>query len=287
MTLIESVGNSPAPYEVGGLFLGNGMGIKTDDIPYALAVRFGFKLPQIFEQIAGKLPLGVREETFLEAYQYAGLNPARKRIMDRVFSPNFQEPGYIIYTGFIPDNFNTYWGSFLSQKFLRTLLPEASKGNDGLSHFLTGLILSTTPYEDIPDEVRERLGVKQTSKSFKVAVSASLTNCSTSENLFDHCLDTRRLVLVNGFLLVKEEGYKTGLCIQTTATSGGTFYRGSWYTPHDTETKKTVRDTLASDCPRVEVQEGTWIYIRDTSKYLSADQRKQLLQKAQRYAHSF
>lgn len=169
--------------------------------------------------------------------------------------------------------------------------------------FQLGVIAGYYSCRTIPSSLEKIITPKsQEGICLEATIDHEKDNCFGSELYMQYALGSPvGTILVNRGLLVKYNGYLTGLCIDSFATETSTFVKGNWYSPLD----KTTRIQLVTDQAKgrgvVEVHSGTWGLIRaatDTNRakdvMLEAQERltsqkaelPQTLEQRLRYQHS-
>lgn len=114
------------------------------------------------------------------------------------------------------------------------VLKDLSRDNRIDTKYLTSAILSAMGYEEIPDEVKENLGITFRDTDDRVGLGHPdfAGVCGLAEGFMLDSLEEGSAFLVNDWMLLKQNERQLALCLETTATRSGTFVRGGWYAPN-------------------------------------------------------
>ncbi len=136
---------------------------------------------------------------------------------------------------------------------------------DGVQNrYLIGLLLSALPARLLSPNIRASLGIVETnSEAAILPFHEAKYLCGDSEAKLQKSMGRKSAVLVGDAIVLKDEGRKAGLCIQTTSTSSGTFLAGSWYQMTDDAGAERIFQDREK---RIELQ-GEWFHLRDVTAF--------------------
>lgn len=172
-----------------------------------------------------------------------------------------------------------------ARRILESLAHEP--GTEG--RYLLALLLSVTPAQAMSEDLRERLGVWESDSGIQILpYNGTWWLCPSSETKLKSDMHDGKTVLVDDTLLVKDEGWMTGLCVRNFSTANGTFLKGSWYSPVDIGTRRAIEVALEKgpDIGRTDLILGTgqWAHMRDVSNIYAGRDFADFMERAEEYA---
>jgi len=181
----------------------------------------------------------------------------------------------------------TIWSSEDIARAIRT--PEGIQFLEALiisgeidSRYLIGLFLTSVPVDQLSSQARVALGpVQEIEADVRIIpFYKSWDLCAASERYLEQAMERRGTILAGDAMLLKDEGRKAGLCVQTTSAPAGTFLAGSWYQPIDQE---GLESHFRSGQRRIGLN-GEWVHMRDISAYHTSRIAGEVILNARRHA---
>lgn len=131
--------------------------------------------------------------------------------------------------------------------------------------YLISAIVSSMGYDQIPQDIRDRLGVrfKDTQDRVSLVHPEDAGVCAKAEGFMIESMEEGTAFLVNDWMLMKQVERQLALCLETTATRAGTFIRGGWYSPNGEQASLDAYMPLYGH--EVELP---WSYFRNVSAEL-------------------
>lgn len=154
--------------------------------------------------------------------------------------------------------------------------------DEAVNRYLIGLFLTSVPVGQLSSQARFALGeVREVKADVKIIpFYRNWDLCAASERYLEQAMDRGSTILAGDAILLKDEGRKAGLCVQTTSTPTGTFLAGGWYEPID---QVGLEGYFRSGERRIGLS-GEWVHMRDISAYHTNGITRDVMLNARRHA---
>lgn len=179
----------------------------------------------------------------------------------------------------------------LSSEDSRRVLERLAEDMDIECRFSLALLLTATPAQLMSESLRDRLGVYESDDQTQILPhNDEWYLCVSSEARLKEVMTEGKTVLVNNTLLVKNEGYMTGICVENRSTATGTFLKGVWYSPVEKATKKAIEKAFQHG-PEIgktdlTLDGGNWALMRDVTSTYPGFEYLQFMQSVEDYVFS-
>ena len=172
---------------------------------------------------------------------------------------------------------------FLKHEEIANALLDRFSSTADLYRYQLALAGSSSGFESLSQEVKEKLRVVPDESQLEVEISHfSWDLCYRSEDYMNRALKKGRVLKLNGGnILVKANGYKTALVLETFATDKALFVEGNWYSPVG-EAKEMVKEAFLNGEEQIHLDKGSFVLMRSI-----ADGRKgrSTMERSRRYVH--
>lgn len=152
------------------------------------------------------------------------------------------------------------------------------------------LIMSIITSDDIPDADFSRINIQKIPDPVEIIPFHKTWDlCADAEPRLLIATDTKRATTIVDqekdipYMVVKDYGLLTGLCIQNVVTpDGNIMMQGCFYSPVDTEVRESIQEAVEDNAERIHTS-GTWAYMRPLHSFGDYP-RTQVLQQTRNFA---
>jgi hypothetical protein len=140
--------------------------------------------------------------------------------------------------------------------------------------FPLGVLLAHYTQTTLPDAWKAQLHPHMLANVMKPSLTERIPEwylCNASEQYLLKAMDDTAVTNVSDVLLVKHVGRLAGLCVMNATSTEGTFVRGNWYAPIETDLRQRLRDAHDSGTARLSDARGTWTVMRSVINYAGID----------------